>query len=150
MLSENITTALIQSAGAIVVAIIGTFGALKFKKTKSQKLKYHPVFAKIDFDKSLVNTFEFKNRGKEIIFKDILLHHLTIYNDIINKLAKEIDENSDMNSNELANRAISAVSDIRCQLNNFYIADTTYTTSEKKALKIVLEKYNNWNFNRDM
>ena len=107
------------------------------------------VFAKIDFDKSLVNTFEFKNRGKEIIFKDILLHHLTIYNDIINKLAKEIDENSDMNSNELANRAISAVSDIRCQLNNFYIADTTYTTSEKKALKIVLEKYNNWNFNRD-
>lgn len=150
MFSEGIQTTLIQSATAVIVAIIGTLGALKFKKNKTQKLKYHPVFAKIDFNKSLVGTFEFKNRGKELIFKDILSHHLTIYNKILNSFVKDIDDNIEsMDSNELSNRAITAVSDIRYQLNNFYISEEKYTLTEKKALKIVLEKYNNWNFNRD-
>lgn len=148
-MTESIINTLIQSVSTIGVAIIGAFGAFKLKNNKSQKLKYHPVFAKIEFNKDIVDNFEFRNKGKEIIFKDILEHHLNIYNDILSEFAKEIDKDYNIDQNELANRAYNVVSDIREAVSGYYITDSSYNNKEKKALDIVIEKYNNWNFNRD-
>ena len=149
-MSETIITTLMESMSAIVVAIIGAVGVLKFKKDKSQKLKYHPVFSKIDFDKDLVKTFEFKNKGKELVFKEILDKHLDFYNEELKDFVDTIDNDAnDMDSNELCNRAKTVISDIRDDIIAFYKNDRNYTDDEKAALKIVLNKYNNWNFDRD-
>ena len=150
-MSETVMKSIIEAISALGVALIGTFSIKKYKKNnnKTQKLKYHPVFQKIEFNKDLVQSFDFKNKGKELVFKEILNTHLEIYNKMLKEFVEAVDSAEDMDSNELTNRAVAVISDIRDEILTFYENDKSYTEDEREAIKIVIAKYNNWNINRD-
>lgn len=142
-------------ATAVTTGILAYLGSKKNSKKEDNeheklKLIFHPVFTRIDFYKNIVlNTFEFKNKGKEIVFKEILVQHLGIYKEILMDLCEAIDNKEEMDTNELRNRSINCISEINVKLNTFYVDNCKFTDDEKKVLDIVIGKYHNWDYGRE-
>ena len=140
-----------------IIAIIGTYVGIKKKRRKGSndeendklRLIYHPVFTRIEYNKNTIrNCFEIKNKGKEILFKEIISKHLDICKFFLKEFVKYVDINKDIDYNQLENRSVEVLSKIINELNYFYISDTSYSIEEKKVLEIVLEKYQLWNSHR--
>lgn len=144
-----------------IIAIMGTYVGIKKKIKKDSndkendndndklKLIYHPAFTRIEYNKNAIkNCFELKNRGKEILFKEIITKHLDIYKLFLKEFVIYIDNNNHIDYNELENRSMEVLNKIISELNCFYINDMSYSSEEKKVLEIVLEKYQLWNNHR--
>lgn len=141
-----------------IIAIVSTYVGIKKKfkkdsndKKSSDKLKliYHPAFTRIQYNKNEIkNCFELRNKGKEILFKEIITKHLDIYKFHLKDFAIYIDNNRNINYNELENRSMEVLNKIINELNCFYINDNSYSSEEKKVLEIVLDKYQLWNNHR--
>jgi hypothetical protein len=141
-----------------IIAIAGTYVGIKKKikrnsndEESSDKLKliYHPTFTRIEYNKNEIrNCFELKNKGKEILFKEIIIKHLDIYKIYLKEFVIYIDNNTCIDYNELENRSIEVLNKIINELNCFYISDNSYSSEEKKVLEIVLDKYQLWNNHR--
>ena len=142
-----------------VLAIMGTYVGIKKKIKKNSndeerkddrvKLSYHPVFTRIEYNKNIIkNCFELKNKGKEILFKELITKHLDIYKLHLKEFVNYIDNNIDIDYNELENRSMEVLNKIINELNSFYISDSSYSSEEKKVLEIVLDKYQSWNNHR--
>ncbi len=140
-----------------ITAIMGTYVGIKKKRRKNSndeendklRLIYHPVFTRIEYNKNTIrNCFEIRNKGKEILFKEIISKHLDICKLFLKEFVNYIDDNKDIDYNQLENRSVEVLSKIINELNYFYISDTSYSAEEKKVLEIVLEKYQLWNSHR--
>lgn len=161
MLTENVQVELVKGGVAVLtglIAVLSTYTGIKktsssTKKVKEEKLKLvnHPIFQRIEFDKHIVlTTFEFKNKGKEIVFKEIIVQHLNIYKEVLKELCEEIDSNEKMDATELLNRSTKALNLINQRLQKFYIDSPNFTIQEKHVLEIVLNKYTSWGSERDL
>lgn len=154
-MTENIQLEIVKGVVAVMTAAIAALGAYIGVKRSAEnkakiKLANHPVFTRIEFYKHIVLTsFEYKNKGKEIVFKEILVQHLSIYNNFLEKLCKEIDENDKMDATELLNKGTRALSDITRYLSDFYKDNVNFTPEEKQVLEIVLDKYQMWDSGRE-
>lgn len=154
---------MVKSISAIltsIIAIMGTYVGIKKKIKKDSndkennndklKLIYHPTFTRIEYNKNAIkNCFELKNKGKEILFKEIITKHLDVYRFFLREFVIYIDDNNTcIDYNELENRSMEVLNKIINELNYFYINDRSYSSEEKKVLEIVLEKYQLWNNHR--
>lgn len=155
MMTESVQLEIVKGVVAILTAIIATLSAyvgLAKRTENKEKIKIinHPVFTRIEFYKHIVLTsFEYKNKGKEIVFKEILDQHLTIYKIKLEELCKSIDENPSMDTTDLLNKSTQTLSTITESLNNFYKTNAQFTDEEKQVLDIVLDKYHIWDSGRE-
>ena len=153
-MSDEIIVEIIKGIVAIIVSILTTYSAIlgtKLFKNKKIKinLKSHPIFSRADLNKNIVLTyFSLENKGKETVFKDILVNHMDIYKNHTLKLCSEIDKIND--SNDLYTASVDIMNDIIYNLRTFYKNNDSYTKIEKDVLDIVIAKYNNWDYDREL
>lgn len=153
-MSDEIIIEIIKGIVAIIVSILTTYSAILGTKLFKNKririnLKSHPIFSRADLNKNIVLTyFSLENKGKETVFKDILVNHMDIYKKHTLNLCSEIDEIND--SNDLYTASVEVMNDIIYDLRTFYKNNDSYTKIEKDVLDIVIAKYNNWDYDREL
>ena len=107
-----------------VAGITGYFGVLpQIKNRKEMKereknkvtppaISEHPFFNRADTIKQhIMMTFTLENKGKEAVFKDILMNQITIYQQILHDVCLKVDKQEIEDSNELYNLHLKAVND---------------------------------------
>lgn len=155
-MSKDVIVEIIKGISSIIVAAITFEGAylgsklLKNKKNCKIKLSSHPVFSRVELNKNIILTyFNLSNKGKELIFKEILSNHMDIYKKYISILCENI-ENKDIDSNELYTLSVNTINNIINDLRTFYKKDNRYNEEEEAVLNIVIGKYNNWDSEREL
>lgn len=155
-MSESLILEIIKSVSAIAVSIVtvcgGVIATKALNKNKKCKLKItsHPVFTRAELNKNVILTyFMLENKGKEVLFKEILINHMDIYKKHMIILCENISDNDSIDSNKLHCESVEAINNIICDLRNFYKNNTNYNAEENKVLDIVMLKYNNWNRDRE-
>lgn len=155
-MSENLVLEIIKSVSAIAVACVtvcgGVFATKIFNKNKNNKLKItsHPVFTRAELNKNVILTyFILENKGKEILFKEILINHMDIYKKHMVTLCDNISISDPVDSNKLHCESVDAINNIICDLRTFYKNNANYNAEENKVLDIVMGKYNKWNRDRE-
>lgn len=153
-MNENIIVEIIKSVSLIIVAAVPASLAFFFKRKKNNseidvELSNHHIFNRIDFNKSVIITrFSLENKGKEKVFKHILIKHMDIYKYHIELLLNKLEEN-ECTDNDLYNDSLNTLNSIILDLSNFYKNSSEYTTVEKRVLEIVMNKYSLWNLERE-
>lgn len=140
----------------IITGIISPSVALgvKFYYDKKQKdldgfsdlsLLEHPFFERMKCLRTQIQySFELQNRGKQEIFKDILLHKLTIVIEEYWKMVNEVhSRRKDMEENELFNVIIEHIRE-GLKIHESYYRSSEYTFDEQKALELVMDKFHKW------
>lgn len=142
----------------VIAPIIITYFLSKRKKAKEKekkpypvKLKYHPVFVRINTYKSYILTgFSLENKGKQEVFKNLLLNKLRIRHEILFEIAEEIEKctnqcelDSEDDCNKLYNFNMEYLRRGN-DLHNSYYKTSEYTPEEQKVLETVLRKFNKW------
>lgn len=131
----------------------------KKKKKKEQethiKLKHHPVFARMKAYQSYIKTgFFLENKGKQEVFRNLLLNEIQIRHDLLYQLAEEVEaciescsiENS-VECNKLYNLNMECLRKASELLINHYKTGE-YTPDEQKVMELVLTKFNKWHEHR--
>lgn len=143
---------------AIAVAgITGYFGVLpqlKNRKEKREKeaskppipdISEHPFFSRADVIKHhIMMTFTLENKGKEAVFKDIMMNQIVIYQQILREVCQKVDRGEVDDSNELYNLHLKAVDEITYSHYHYY-KTMDYSVDEQHVLDIVMKKYVIWN-----
>lgn len=140
---------------AILVATLPGILAYYLAKKRDSRLEKeirtenHPIFNRLDFNKNIIiSGFSLENKGKEKVFKDILLKHMEIYKVNLKTLSGQIG-NAEISQEQIFNFTLNSLNNIIYSLNNFYKVEDEYTSQEKKVLKIVMDKYSLWNLDRE-
>jgi len=141
--------------GAIIGAIATIFVAVwkikkertyheKDRRTQSVKLKYHRIHEKLYTLKFSANhQIEAEDKGKELIIKNFLNNMFDIYIDIVDEIAKKID-NTKMTDNEFCNYNTEKFKEAIQKRSN-YFCNKNYTDEEKESLEILLKLYEDYN-----
>lgn len=125
------------------------FIELLLRRGRKINLNNHPIFVRASLHKTNVKVyFTLPNKGKEVVFKDILCQHLDIYYRYAKSICERYLSNEIDSSETLYNESVKALDSILSDLRTFYIADERYTQGEKIVLDIVMSKYNHWNQDR--
>lgn len=154
-MTESFAITIVNGLFGVIIAVISAtgvyWGAKLFKgKDGKAKLSSHPLFSKAEFNKSIILThFKLENKGKEVVFKDILVNHMDIYKKHSLSLCELIDSEDIKSSNELYYKSVEVMTSIITDLSTFYKYDTRFSQEEKQVLDIVMTKYNHWNYDRE-
>lgn len=155
-MSESLVLKIIESISAIAVAVITVYGGIfatkMFNKNKMDKIKItsHPVFARTELNKNVILTyFTLENKGKEAVFKEILINHMDIYKKHMTILCNNISANKSIDPNTLRCESVDTVNNIIYDLRTFYKNNPLYNSDENKILDIVMGKYNRWDCDRE-
>lgn len=161
---------LVEPWTALITGIFGIIGMIvtyvlenrKREKAASEnphserhiKLKHHPIFSRLDALKTYINIgFEIENKGKQLVFKDLLVNKIEIWGDLFMEIADEIDncvtrcETTPAQCNLLCNTNIIHFNKGLEKYTNYFM-NANYTEDERKVLKIVMEKFNRWHRHR--
>ncbi|MFW6281953.1 MAG: hypothetical protein ACOC1O_04075, partial [bacterium] len=131
---------IIAALSTIIAAIIGIFEYKKKDGIKLAKLTNHPVHQRLRTFKEYVKYgIEAKNRGKELLVKDFLLHSIKFHGEQIKELAIKIE------SERPCEEEIEAINKeyfnkIHEQTANYFYKEK-YNQEEQKALRILLVKF---------
>ncbi|MFL8711092.1 hypothetical protein Q3304_10005 [Clostridioides sp. GD02377] len=161
-MTENVYLELIKSFVAIITAIITVVGAYlgrkKYKiKNKEQyraknnqlMLYSHPIFKKIELNKNIIKIhFTLENKGKEAVFREILINHMNIFKIHALKLCKKVDSGKIVDTDELYTESVYTLNNIIADLKSFYKDSNCYSQEEVNVLDKVMDKYNHWNSDR--
>lgn len=154
-MSEEIIIEIIKGMFATVVSIITAYGAFLgskfFKNKKNHKvdLNTHPIFARADLNKNIVLTyFTLENKGKEVVFKDILVNHMDIYKKHTGILCNTVNEIKD--DSQLYIVSVDIMNKIIHDIRTFYKNNNSYNPKDIEVLDIVISKYNNWDYDRGL
>lgn len=145
----------------VTVPIVITYLLNKKKKKENPvkgehiKLKHHPVFVRLKAYESYVKTeFYLENRGKQEVFRDLLIHEIRNRYDLLMELAEKMENcinscplNDKNNCNQLYNLNLEYLRKGVEMLANYY-KNSDYTPEEQKVLDIVVSKFNRWHEHR--
>lgn len=154
-MSENIVLEVIKSISAVLVAAITVCGGISvtkiFNKNKNKiKITLHPVFSRVELNKNVILTyFTLENKGKEIVFKEVLIKHMDIYKKHMLILCDKIYNDKIIDSNMLRCESVDTINNIIYDLRTFYKNNTEYNPDENKVLDIIMSKYNKWDCDRE-
>lgn len=156
-MTENMKLEIIKGAislaATFITATAAYWGRKYLKKDgdyKKIKLSSHPIFAKVEFNKNVILAhFKLENKGKEVVFREILIKHMDVYKDHASVLCGKLERLEVTESNELYNSSVIALGNIITDLRQFYKEDDRFTDEEKQVLDIVMSKYNHWNYDRE-
>lgn len=115
-------------------------------------LEYHPLFSRMDaLDTYIKNGFHIENKGKEVVFKNLLEKRIAIWKEQLFQLAKEMDECCN-NCNETDCIKLYSINmkyyNISYESSSNYYASHEYTCDEQKVLSIVMDKFVTWDRDR--
>jgi uncharacterized metal-binding protein len=114
-------------------------------------LTKHYFFSKIEHIKkyNIAICFTLENKGKEVVFKEILTKQMELFSCKLYDLVMDISNNPEKyQSGVLLETHVSTLNDIYNQLYNFYKTDDAYSTREKEVLDIIMHKYAKWNIDK--
>lgn len=154
-MSNEVIVALITGAFGLITGITTMLIQSKYKNANNNNkkdkeincklLKDHHFFNRIKMIADNVNrTFTLENKGKEIVFKDIITRQLELMDTNLEKLVKQVDTGCIVDENHLYNKNLQCFNNIMNSLHTFYKYDDRYTDEEKHILNIVMKKYENW------
>lgn len=116
---------------------------------RKMNLHSHPLFVRTNLNKTNIRMFfVLPNKGKEVVFKDILCKHMDIFNKYAKQLCDKYTSNEIDDSETLYAESVKVLDGILTDLRTFYINDEMYQPQEKMVLDIVMSKYNHWNQER--
>ena len=157
--SEAFLNGFFTLLGIVVTAILAPIIVDKVKAKKSgaeekplPKLEDHHIFSRIEMLRNYISVkFTLQNKGKELVFKDLLLNYLSIWEKGLKELAQEI-ETMDVESDEVMKVKIQTVimknfNKNSAEFSNYY-KSTSYTSDEQRCLMVVMDKFNSWNYAR--
>jgi hypothetical protein len=143
----------------VILPIILTYRFSEKKKKKKEealatshvKLKHHPVFARLKAYQSYIKTgFFLENKGKQEVFRNLLLNEIQIRHDLLMELAEEIEQcmshclvEGEDECNKLYNRNLECLRNGVEALNRYY-KTSDYTADEQRVLDTVMAKFNKW------
>lgn len=149
---DNTYAAIATGFFGILTLVVGAIvNAKKGKKEISTipKLVDHHIFARIEMLKNHIEiSFTLQNKGKEALFKDLLLNNLDVWKNNLKDLAvvlDDLDENTE--SMVFQNTILSRFEDAINSFNNYYKLQD-YTYDEILSLDLVMAKFNRWNYPR--
>ena len=148
----------------LVEFVAGVFGILSIivgavvsKKQKSKKqeeahlpkLVEHHIFARIEMLKNHIEvSFTLPNKGKEALFKDLLINNLEVWKHNLKELAEELDGNcEELDITSFQNTILGKFEEGLYSFSSYY-KTKDYTYDEQVALDIVMAKFNKWNYPR--
>lgn len=138
----------------ITTVISSSFGYFQAKNRKLKimtNLENHPYFSRVQAVKNEIKrTFQLPNKGKEVLFKDILFTNIDILVKRNLLLAQKIqkDEDKYKDTSILSAEHLKNLDDILNELCNHYECSMGYTADEKEVLRIVMSKYSVWSKDR--
>ena len=149
------TVALISGLSMILCAclpLIPSIVAAIRRKTSSKattdtpSLTQHPFFDRSESIKHHIDmTFTLENKGKELIFKEVLIVQITIYQKDLHRFCQRVDANEFKESNELYEAYLKMVDDMTYDHYHFYETSMHYSASEVAIFQKVMKKYVIWN-----
>lgn len=148
-MNDSIIKEIITTIGTVLVAFVT--GMFSYKATKNKNntkvsIKQHSFFARTEALKGeVLRNFEIRNKGKETVFKEIIVAQLSIFNRVLREFADSIEADNIKDETELYNRCISDFETIHRELYRFYLSNDSYTHDEKLVLEKIMNKYQNWN-----
>lgn len=108
----------------------------------------HPFFTRIQALKQHLNySFTLPNKGKEEVFRDILIAKMDIWSNLLMELCDNVDEGKIEDSTELYNEHMKLFQAAIEQYASYYVTQR-YTAEEQRVLSIVMEKFNKWHYKR--
>ena len=150
-----IIVAIITAITTIMSTLISTLYSKKYKNTiDKMNMSNHVLFDRLNSYKRRVNSdFSLENKGKELIWKDVLINKFQIWEKYLKQLAKEIDEC--LLTCKLQQRGCELfysrnMKYFNLAMNEFsnYYKNGNYSADEQKSLDIVLGKFAEWHENR--
>lgn len=144
----------IVSMTAIAVAYISIVPQLQAKKRKKElaslpKISDHPFFSRSEMIKHHIDmTFTLENKGKERVFKDIMMNQIVIFQESLTLICQQVDDGTIETSQELLNLHIQTIDKIMFRHYHYYKTDDGYSQEDKEVLDIVMKKYAIWNKGR--
>lgn len=113
------------------------------------KLTDHHIFTRLAILKNQVEmSFTLKNKGKEALFKDMLLTHLDVWGDNVMKLATQLEEcDNDIDGITFENIILNHFEKGLKDFSNYY-KNSNFTYDEQVGLDLVMAKFNKWNYPR--
>lgn len=146
-MSEAVIVAIVTGVFSTVAIVLNSILNNK-KKSKSNgnvELKFHPFFARAEMLKNHIDhTFVMENKGKEKVFKDIIKSQINAFQEVLLKVATEIDEEKITDSTHLYNKHLEALDEIINLHHSYYKCNPDYTLEEQHVLDIVMKKYDMW------
>lgn len=134
----------------IASPIITSWASNKFSKKNEDTeddippLMEHYYFKKVNALKTEIDIyFELENKGKEEIFKDMLVHIIDIFQKNITAMVKDIEEDDDFTEYDLYNMQMECYNKSIQEFKSYY-HNSSYTQSEKDCLDIVMHRFNQW------
>lgn len=152
-------TQTVQIVITAIVAPIVTYGATKLidkhygtkdgEDGKVPKLVEHPFFERMKvLRNSVLYSFEIRNKGKEAIFRDILVHKLDTFIEKMWQVCTQLDNTEEeMDDTSLYNLVIDNFREAIKEYSIYY-KHGDYTADEVKCIDIVMQKFNKWNCSR--
>jgi hypothetical protein len=133
-------------------AMIGAFGWALYQVLKKRNntndidLTNHLIFQKIKFERDFVrNEFTLPNRVKKVLFQDVLINTLIVYNNEVLKFVKIIKKGVIKEPNDLYGRFHATLNDIVIGIGSYYNKpNTNYTDEDKQALLIAVSNFLKW------
>lgn len=154
-MNNELVVEFIVSITAIIVACISIVPQLvdarKRKKERATTLKIsdHPFFSRAEMIKHHIDmTFVLENKGKEQVFKDIMINQIAIFQDLLTSVCQQVDDGSVVTSQDLLNLHIQTIDKIMFRHYHYYQSNDDYSYEDKKVLDVVMKKYAIWNKNR--
>lgn len=151
-MDANVQVAIITGAFGIITTILAWFLGKRnnqHEKTDAPKLANHHIFTRLEMLKNHIDVnFTLPNKGKEVLFKDMLLNNLSIWKLNLTELALKLD---DMSENvDLVTFQNTILNHFEKGLNDFsnYYKTQGYTYDEQVSLDLVMAKFNRWNYPR--
>lgn len=153
LLDASVSVAVVTGIFGIVGMVIKHyFDNRSNKKAKAGEVKaldltQHNIFLRLDILETHISvSFELPNKGKEIVFKHILIKKITFWRDSLMELAKELN-NCREDSIDLCELVLKHDKEMKSRMQNFY-NNADYTADEKTVLTIVMEKFYKWHYPR--
>lgn len=152
-IQKEIITGIFTVMGIVAPIIITYLLYDKKKRSNSQHIKliYHPVLARLKAYKNYLNLdFTIKNKGKEVVFKDLLINNIDTWSKTLYELAEEVEScieecpfDADQECNKLYNVNMEYLQ-LGIERFGAYYKNSNYTREEQDLLDIVMGKFNKW------
>lgn len=160
----EVMVALISAAGSLLG--IGMKAYFSFRKVRLEyeieqkkellekpKLSTHVLFNRLTMYMTQVETtFCIVNKGKEAVFKCLLIAKIKIGYDSLLKLAEDIDKkletDGNISSEGLYDLFRANLSENLKEMELFFLKNSSYTPDEQECLKIVNKKFECWHYPR--
>lgn len=149
---------IIVSITAILVAAIPAYFAIlpQLHRKKQQQAKpseeapigiaSHPFFNRAEMIKHHIDmTFSLENKGKEVVFKDIMMNQIEIYQEFLSEICTSVDRGEVVTTHDLYNAHIEVIDQITYRHYHYYKDNPRYTHEEQQVLDRVMKKYVIWN-----